>query len=432
LITLDPEDEESRLLLAELYDEIGKPAEAFQHLQQITGRNDLVAAMTFRLGQRLLHTGMNDQAETCFLKHVALKADAAHAWQFLGEIALKRDQVEQSFERYSRALGINRNEVPVWRPLAGRFLQQGDPAHAVACLENLGDVPRYLPETWRDFLTAYRLAGQAATFLERIERWMNDGWAAGRYWVELADLYRECGMTERADACLARAQSGDLDIGAELALARQALDRKDGQAALQHLERVRFLAGEDALYWLTRGEALYLLSRYDEARESYERVLERDERHFRAWFHLGNIHYRAKRLVDAELAFRKAVNLEPDQAKAWYNLGCVEDEQGRNALASFSKANKLDRRFAPSWNALGVLHFRRGDDRLARRCFLRCLGCNRESLLGWENLAAVYRRTARTADAEYCEQRLLRLGGEIKRGEGQSVRLFFDHDPQSK
>jgi tetratricopeptide (TPR) repeat protein len=400
-------------------------------LQRIEASGERVAGLTFRIGQRLMHQNLAGEAETCFLRRVAQAPEDARAWQFLGELAWKRAQPELAYERFSRALGINRNDVSIWRPLAGKFLEIGDAARAVACLENLADLLRFMPDIWREFLPAYRAAGQAEAFLEKLERWIQDGWAVGRYWVELADLYRESGLAERADACLARAQTGDLDVPAELALARQALERKDAQGALQHLERVRFLAGEDPAFWLARGEALYLLGRYPESRESYERALAKEEGHFRAWFHLGNIHFREKRLLEAELAFRKAAELNPEEAKAWYNLGCVEDELGRNAEASFAQANRLDRRFAPAWNALGVLRFRRGDDRLARRCFLRCLGSNRDSILGWENLAAVYRRMGRTADAEYCEQRLLRLGGKVARGEAQSVRLFFDHDPSS-
>jgi tetratricopeptide (TPR) repeat protein len=433
LLSLDPEDEESRLLLAELYDGLGKPVEAFAHLERLSTTGERVIDLAIRLGQRLLHQNHAPQAETCFLKRVAHRPADADAWRFLGELALRRDQLELAFERHTRAVGLNRNDVALWRPLAEKFLAQGDPARALACLGHLDDHLRYTPELWREFFALHRAAGQGEAFLARLEALMGEGWVPNRRWVDLAELYGELGLRAKTEACLARLEREDApDSASDLAMARYHLERRDAAKALEYLERIRDSAAGIARYWLLRAEAHYLLGAYGEARASYECGLKLDDADFRAWFNLGNIHFRDGRHHEARHAFLKAVERDPKQAKAWYNLGCVEDELGLEAWRGFRQANALDPRFAPAWNALGVLHFRAAEDKAARRCFLRCLGSNRESVLGWGNLAALYRRMGRLADAEHCERQVIRLGGKPPQGDAQRVRLFFDREPHGR
>jgi len=433
LLSLDPDDADSRLLLAVLYHEQGKSLEAFSHLNKIELFDERVAELTFQLAQRLLHQGKQSEAETCLLKRVAHRPDDADAWQFLGEIAFGRGLAELAFERHSRALGVNRNDLAVWRPLAERFLAQRDFARALACLENLADHFRYSPDLWRELFDMHHAAGAGETFASRLEAILQAGWVPNRCWVELSEFYEVLGLNEKARACMARLEKeGSPDAASDLAMARHHLHHGDPARSLEYLDRIAASSAELPRYWLTRGEVLYVLGKLDEARECYERGLSMDDQDFRAWFHLGNIHYRERRLPEAHEAFQRATALEPRQCKAWYNLGCVEDELGHEAGHSFREANRLDRHFAPVWNALGVMHFRAGEVVPARRCFLRCLGANRKSTLAWGNLASVYRRLERIADAEYCEQQVIKLGGKINQGDPHSVRLFFDHDPHTR
>ena len=377
-----------------------------------------------------MHQNRPEEAETSFLKRVAHDEGDAHAWQFLGELAVQRKQFELAQERFTRALDLNRNDPDVWRPLATAFLEQGDAERALTCLEHLAEHLRHMPEAWESFFAAFQAAGQAQPFLERLEGYLEQGWVAPRHWTKLAELYAAAGMVEKSQACLARIEGeGAAPSLSDLAMARYHLRGDEAEAALRYVERLGDSQQDNPEYWLVKGETHYLLSAYGDAQASYERALALGELDFRAWFHLGNIHFRAGQLEQARHAFAEAVECDMQQAKGWYNLGLAEDALKQDAFRSFERANHLDRRFAPAWNALGVLHFQRGDDRAARRCFLRGLAVSRESLLGWANLGAVYRRMRRTADAERCERKVLRLGGEVEPDGGEPVRLFYDRDP---
>ena len=429
LIALDASDEASHLMLARLYLSLSRTMEAFTHMGKLSTTSDDVLDLWYKLGQRLLHQNHLKEAESCFLTLAAHRPLQTDPWHFLGELAFQRGELDLAYERFTRAVDVNRNDAGVWLPLARGFLEHDQTIRALSCLENLSEHLSYLPGDWGLFFNMHSRAGQGAAFLEKLETLMEAGTLANHLWLNLAELYTTAGMELQSRRCFSRLEAGGLTGEAgELALARFHIRARDGKKALEYLDRFMESQADHAAYWNDRGEATYLLGDLAEARTCYERALELGQDDFRIWFKLGNIFYRIGKPDDAQHAFLNATKLDPQESRGWYNLGLVQNELGLEARISLRKAISIDRRMAHAWNALGVIHFRAEEDVQARRCFVRCVAVNRDSVYGWHNLASCDARLGRDADATQCMGHVKRLGGLPAEGSRSAVRLFFDHD----
>jgi predicted O-linked N-acetylglucosamine transferase (SPINDLY family) len=91
------------------------------------------------------------------------------------------------------------------------------------------------------------------------------------------------------------------------------------------------------------GDALQELSRWDEARSSYERAIALHPDHAQAHMHLGNVLQELKRWDEALTHYDRAIAVAPNVAATHHNRGLVLQELQRwdEALASHSQALAL-------------------------------------------------------------------------------------------
>jgi tetratricopeptide (TPR) repeat protein len=423
VIALDPQDTTSRLTMTSLSLKRGQPMDAFAQMNLLESEAPEVLDMWFYLGQRLLYQGYREEAETSFMKVIAHRPEQGDAWQFLGDLAFAREQWELAFERYRRAAEINRNDKAIWLPLAERMAENGAHDKAAACLDQLGDHLRYLPEEWEGFLPHYERAGQGEAFLERLGEMMREQRLANRLWAPLAELWLREGRPERARDCLERLERPLAEIPGGEALLEQIFvgleaGGKQDPSLREVVEQPAAPPSEEGLaqYPQPPGGEPPPVSENERLRRELSRIrksLETDGGDFRAWFNGGNILFRLGEFSEAEAFFRSAIRLEPEEAKAWYNLGCAQEAQ-RNlpaAVQSFEKAVACDRAFAQAWNWLGVLHYHLRDDQAARRAYVRSLALDRASSKTWHNLGALYRRLGEAEKSAYCFHEVERLGG---------------------
>jgi tetratricopeptide (TPR) repeat protein len=380
------------------------------------------------IGERALHHGQGERAETCFLTVAAHQPYRTELWQALGDLAAARREWDVAYERYCKAAEMNRNQVGVWWPLAERFLTLGNPQRAADCLEHLSDVWSLLPGDWPKTFAVYRAAGSEMAFLERLEAELARDLLPRRHWADLARLYTEAGKRERAAECLKRLDPEMEKVEQYFLLARQHLERQEPGEALAQLKQLQALRKNDPAFWMLLGDAHYQAGNINDARQAYEQAVALDEKEFRAWFRLGNLRFRSRQLEQASEAFRRATGLNGNEPKGWYNLGCVQTEQGllAEAKASFERALKLDRRFDQAWNWLGIVHVNLRDPDRARHCYVRCVAINRGSATGWANLASLYTSLGRPKDAAVCQERSQRASGMGQADAVTPVRLFHD------
>lgn len=114
---------------------------------------------------------------------------------------------------------------------------------------------------------------------------------------------------------------------------------------------------------------LELAGRGDEARATYETVLERDPMLVGARINLGRLLHAAGKLDEAERLYRAALEQHPASAIAAFNLGVVLEDQGRNegAAEAYRAALTIDESYADAHYNLSRLLEAEGDVRGALR-----------------------------------------------------------------
>lgn len=407
-MALNQGDQTDRMQLARLSLEQGQPLETFRQLGMIESNDSAVLELWYSLGQRLLYKEHGEEAESCFMKVIAHSDWNADAWRFLGKMALERGQLELALERFKRSEELIRNDRTIWLPLAEEFESVGAYDKAAECLDQLSGLLRYLTGLWSRFAPVYQRAGRGGEFLDSLEKLQWDHELGDELWITLAELFKQAGMNERAEACLGRV--GVNQEGREepvMELPTQPTAEAGGQKEEKPI-------GKPSLdYWRDKGGEHYRAGRMEEARECYQRALDVKNDDFKAGFYLGNVHFKLGRPDLAEIAFRRALEQEPDSAKVWYNLGCVLESQRKLAEAEecFDKTVRLDDHSPQAWNWLGVVRFHLGQLEGSRMAYVRSLAHDRRSAKTWHNLGVLYGKMGDKEKSAYCLEEVNKLGG---------------------
>ena len=468
LLAISPGDEQAHLAITRLYLKEGRISEAYRHLGEVSQTTPEVMDHWTHLGHRLLHHGMEDEAEQCFLKALEHRPGIPELWHYCGEISLHREELELSKERFERSGMMNRNNRHIWMPLTRKFYGRGDFEPAAQCLDHLQDLESYLPDLWVEFFQVYDKAGQGKAFLARIQRLLETEQSPNRHWDSLADIYEEAGLKDQAAACREKLEPDtSIVLQAELEPAAAPRDADFGEVAsteaggdsveprveeepeTQYLEPSKpapillvdddpadgEAPGSEPRYpedsWIDQGEEHLKAGRVEEAVASLTRAMQEDIPRYRAWFRMGTLFYALGKLDEAEKAFHSAIERNPDVAKVWYNLGVCQAEQGKLGAArnNFRGVLGLDRRFAKAWDWLGLLQFNSGEYLPARRSFVRCLAVDRKSANGWHNLGMLYRTMGRDEESAHCLEQSRKLGG-VEEKERFSPMGFSPEGPQ--
>jgi predicted O-linked N-acetylglucosamine transferase (SPINDLY family) len=166
--------------------------------------------------------------------------------------------------------------------------------------------------------------------------------AAGRF-TEAEDLYRQI------------LQHNPNHVIALHLLGMIACQRGDGAAALELLDQAIEINPADAEAYCTRGNALYLLQRYEEAAESYSKTIELNPDHAEAYSNRGVTLFHLRQYAVAVESYDNAIRLKPDFAEAHFNRGNSLEalEQYLAAIASYDRAIRLNPRHAEACNNRG-------------------------------------------------------------------------------
>jgi predicted O-linked N-acetylglucosamine transferase (SPINDLY family) len=166
--------------------------------------------------------------------------------------------------------------------------------------------------------------------------------AAGQF-SEAEDLYRQI------------LQHNPSHVVALHLLGMIACQRGDGAAALELLDRIIKINPADAEAYCSRGNALYLLQRYEEATESYGKAIELNPDHAEAYSNRGVTLFHLQQYAVAVESYDNAIRLKPDFAEAHFNRGNSLEalEQYLEAIASYDRAIRLNPRHAEACNNRG-------------------------------------------------------------------------------
>lgn len=113
----------------------------------------------------------------------------------------------------------------------------------------------------------------------------------------------------------------------------------------RHADVSAFLAAlqKSVQQWLTEGNTLADLKRYEEALSAYEHAIRLDSNLAIAYNNKGNTLYSLKRYVEALSAYEQAIYLNPDYANAYHSMGITLTKLGKSkeAQRAYAKARQL-------------------------------------------------------------------------------------------
>lgn len=149
------------------------------------------------------------------------------------------------------------------------------------------------------------------------------------------------------------------------------LKKGDTKSALKYADEAIKKKPNYSEAYLLKGDIYWQKENYKEARFSYIKAIEYDEKSARAYFGLGNCFFSEGDLSEAMSLFKQAIALKTDFAEAYLNLGfCYyRRKQYAKSISMFQKAVKYDSQFAGAYLNLGLLYQKTGDNTKAVEYF---------------------------------------------------------------
>ncbi len=171
---------------------------------------------------------------------------------------------------------------------------------------------------------------------------------------------------------LLRARWVDARVAKTVRRAEGLAMQRDYKAAITELDRAIQLTGEQGseAAWYSKGAALVVLGRYEEAMACIDTALRINPRNEVAWVNKGNALVRMGRLVDALKCYNSAIKVNPQYEVAWNNKGNALARMGKfeDALKCYERALALDRTYRGAWVNKGYVLTKIGDFEGAARC----------------------------------------------------------------
>ena len=144
------------------------------------------------------------------------------------------------------------------------------------------------------------------------------------------------------------------------------------RGAIEELDRAIELAGDRGpeAPWYSKGAALVVLGRYEEALACIETALRINPGNEFAWVNKGNALVRMGRVVDALKCYNSAIKVNPQYEVGWNNKGNALARLGKfdDALRCYEMALEVNGSYKGAWVNKGYVLTKLGDFEAAAKC----------------------------------------------------------------
>ena len=149
--------------------------------------------------------------------------------------------------------------------------------------------------------------------------------------LALAQAQLKCGQLTKAKERLSTLNQQDAQV--QVLLADIAIEEKQGEQALEHLEQAKKENPELPQVAFKQGQSLLILKKLDQAETAFKQALKEDPQNAFAYNGLAEIHLRNKKSAEAIEAALEAVGLYHHFPQAHYNLGLALFQMGQEEEA---------------------------------------------------------------------------------------------------
>ncbi|MBD1935785.1 serine/threonine-protein kinase [Microcoleus sp. FACHB-68] len=167
-----------------------------------------------------------------------------------------------------------------------------------------------------------------------------------------------------------------------LAQANQFLDTQQPEEAISTIDKSLITNPNQAKAWKIRGDALFLLERYEAALAAYEKASQIDPKDPKAWNNQGETLYLLQRYEEALKAHDKALELSANNIEAVNGRGIalLGLKRYQDALSAFEKALQIQPNHPKSWEnrALALEYLQRPQE--SRKAFEEALASYNDTI----------------------------------------------------
>lgn len=340
--------------------------------------------MTALLEQAVQHhqAGRFDEAERLYREVLRAAPNTADAWQFLGLIALSRNDAPTALELIRRAIALNPDVAVYHFNLGVALRNQGDVAGAIASYRHAVKLSPGLAEAHNNLGNCLRDSGDP-----------EGAAAAFRSLIAL-----------RPTSCEAHVN-----------LSKALLDLGRLDAAEQTARRALSLDGHRALAQFQLANVLQLRGRYAEAEPAYRSVLRDDPKIEGVHVNLGNALVAMRQYEAACIQYQCALRTNAEDVQAHFGLIRALLHLGRydDAMAAVEAAppggSGEARDFAEIFVRIGVEVQQRGHTQEAVTWFEKALARDAELAPTHFNLGLARQQQGRLTEAAACYKTALKL-----------------------
>lgn len=163
------------------------------------------------------------------------------------------------------------------------------------------------------------------------------------------------------------------------------------------------------------GASLLHMNKYEEALGEFEKTLENEPYHAKAWHGKGIVLVRLDRYEEALSSFGKAVELIPNDARIWHSSGVVLANLGRyeEALKAYENAIELNPDSPDTWYNKGVTLIQLGLHEKALKAYEHNIRLKPDSYNAWYNKGLALGRLGRYEDALMAYEKAIYLKSDF-------------------
>ncbi len=331
------------------------PPKSLQHLDRAVQLDATYGPAYVRLGLVLQEVGREHDARRAFLEAIRLQPTDAVAHMYLGQLELKRNELEAAIRHLETARSGRPDDSAVLSSLARAYAKQGDRSRARELAEAAQKTRPGRPFADRRFNEVVNEAVTMQSFLDR------------------SNVYLKAGSNDKAVSELQAALTLGHDAGPiHAVLARLYLKFAQYDKCVESSQTAIAAGHGNKGLHLVRGAGLFYLSRFDEAENAVGRALDAAPSDIAAMRLHGRI--AAARGDDAEAIARwnRALAIDDDdatrreRAKARSRLG-----QHDEAVTELRELLTIAPDDSATWLALGEVYRGAGDLGAALNAFDR-------------------------------------------------------------
>lgn len=361
---LDPNEPLAFLYAAIATQELGEQDAALDLYREISDRFPQFPQGHYRLGDALLKTGSDEEAEIAFQKLVSLAPNEWRGYSGLGEIELRRGQLVEAVELFQKALRLDPEALIAHHllGLAYRGLERTQDAERELRLgQNAVVYP--MPDSWAmaanqhvkllqdqfDMANDFTKAGRPSTAIEILESARSFYPNHVSLLNNLAVAYLRAGQPAKTRELAERVTQLDpnnLSSCVNLTGSFIAMEKMD--EALIHANRAIELSPQTPHGYLAKANVMLKLENDDEALEALKMALQYDPENAQLQLETGDVCLRnLDRPMEALGYYAQAVKLNPLWPAARANLADAHlrlgnTNEAREAIGEIEKLNPND------------------------------------------------------------------------------------------